>query len=90
MHFELNEEKRRRNIEKHGIDFEDAVYVFASNAIIMSDTRANYGEDRKIAVGYVDQGLLVVVFTDRGDIRRLISARRGGRRDHERYKAYFT
>ena len=88
--YEWNEGKRSTNLEKHGIDFEDAVYVFARNVLILSDIRSEYGEDRKIAVGYVDQGLLVVVFTDRGDTQRLISARCGGRRDHERYKAYFT
>jgi uncharacterized DUF497 family protein len=69
--YEWNEGKRSTNLEKHGIDFEDAVYVFARNVLILSDIRSKYGEDRKIAVGCVDQGLLVVVFTDRGDTRKV-------------------
>ncbi|MBL8570624.1 MAG: BrnT family toxin [Phreatobacter sp.] len=80
MQFEWDENKRLANIEKHGIDFEDAVNVFDQDGPVYESSHAV--EARWIAIGSVDGVLIAVVWTLRGESRRLISARRA--RDHER------
>lgn len=73
--FEWHENKNFLNREKHGIDFETAAYVFKDKYYIeMYDFEHSINEDRYIAIGMVDD-LLFVVFTERGERIRLISAR---------------
>ena len=73
--FEWDEEKNRLNQKKHGISFETAVYVFQdANYIEMYDFEHSADEDRYIALGLVGEALFVV-FTERKENIRLISAR---------------
>ena len=73
--FEWDEEKNRLNQKKHGISFETAVYVFEdANHIEMYDFEHSADEDRYIALGLVGE-VLFVVFTERKENIRLISAR---------------
>ena len=75
MKFEWNEEKNRLNIEKHNLSFETAVYVFEDpNYIEIYDFEHSTYEDRYIAIGLVGE-VLFVVFTERKDRIRIISAR---------------
>ena len=75
LKFEWDEEKNRVNREKHGISFETAAYVFRDEFYIeMYDFEHSIDEDRYIAIGLVGE-LLFVVFTERGEVIRLISAR---------------
>ena len=75
LKFEWDEEKNRVNREKHGISFETAAYVFRDEVYIeMYDFEHSIDEDRYIAIGLVGE-LLFVVFTERGEVIRLISAR---------------
>ena len=75
MKFEWNEEKSRLNIEKHNLSFETAVYVFDDpNYIEIYDFEHSTYEDRYIAIGLVGE-VLFVVFTERKDRIRIISAR---------------
>ena len=75
LRFEWDEEKDRLNQEKHGISFEAAAYVFKDEHYIeMYDFEHSVDEDRYIAIGKVGE-LLFVVFTERLDNIRLISAR---------------
>ena len=75
LKFEWDEEKDRINREKHGISFETASYVFLDEHYIeMYDFEHSIDEDRYIAIGRVGD-LLFVVFTERGENIRLISAR---------------
>ena len=70
-----HEEKERINRQKHGISFETASYVFRDEHYIeMYDFEHSMEEDRYIAIGMVGD-LLFVVFTERGENIRLISAR---------------
>jgi uncharacterized DUF497 family protein len=55
--------------------------IFEGPTLEWPDERRDYGEDRVITLGAVDDDVLVVVYTDRGTVRRIISARpAGGRR----------
>ena len=75
LNFEWDEEKNRINREKHGISFETAAFVFRDEYYIeMYDFEHSIDEDRYIAIGMVGD-LLFVVFTERGENIRLISAR---------------
>jgi len=53
------------------------------------DNRRDCGEVRYISLGLVDHVPYVVVHTERDGNTRLISARRGGRKDYETYKNRF-
>ena len=75
MTFEWDETKNQLNKRKHGISFETAAYVFQDRYYIeMYDFEHSTQEDRYIAIGRVGE-VLFVVFTERSDNIRLISAR---------------
>src|SRR5690349_19934133 len=87
MEFEWDEAKCRTNILKHGIDFVDVVELFSAYFAEQEDRRRNYGETRFLVLGVAAGNVLRVVYTWRGDKRRIISARRA-RRDERR--AYYA
>ena len=75
MKFEQDEDKNTINKEKHKISFETAAYVFDDPYYIeMFDFEHSVDEDRYIAIGRVGD-IVFVVFTERKDTIRLISAR---------------
>lgn len=75
MTFEWDEAKNQLNKKKHGISFDTAAYVFQDrNYIEMYDFEHSTQEDRYIAIGCVGE-VLFVVFTERRENIRLISAR---------------
>ena len=85
MQFEWDAAKAAANLRKHGVDFEDALRIFAGRILIETDRRRDYGEDRFIALGAVEGQVLKVVFTRRGSALRLISAWKAGQRDTATY-----
>ena len=89
MEFEWDSIKNQRNIEKHGIDFTDAVRIFERPTLKVVDNRRNYGEKRIVAMGTVEDVILYVVYTVRDDIWRIISARRANRRERKKYFEIF-
>ncbi|NOS90179.1 MAG: BrnT family toxin [Methylococcaceae bacterium] len=87
MKYIWDENKNRSNIDKHGIDFIDAVRIFEGGTLEQEDRRFDYGEIRIYAIGLINGLEIVVVYTDtETDQRRIISARRA--EPHER-KAYW-
>lgn len=75
MKFEWDELKNSINKEKHKISFETAAHVFDDPEYIeMYDFEHSVDEDRYIAIGRVGD-ILFVVFTERKENIRLISAR---------------
>ena len=76
LKFEWDEEKAAINLKKHKVAFEDAVYVFQDeNRIEFFDAEHSDNEDRYVAIGMVGT-IIYVVFTERKDIIRIISARK--------------
>ncbi|MGD2013255.1 MAG: BrnT family toxin [Desulfobacterales bacterium] len=86
MNFEWDPNKAIANINKHGIDFADAVTVFDDlNAVTIDDL--DYEEQRFITIAMDAFGrILVVVYTWRGDNIRLISARKATKNERKKYE----
>ena len=86
MEFDWDPVKARANLTKHGILFEAARAVFDDPlAIERLDDSEEYGEDRFIIVGIVQDLLLSIVYVERKQAVRLISARRASRKEQDDY-----
>ncbi len=83
--FEWDENKRQANIEKHGIDFADIRPIFSHPIVEFTDNRRDYGEIRTILLGQIKGRVLYVVYTQRGSIKRIISARKANKREQRKY-----
>jgi uncharacterized protein len=86
MQFEWDEAKRLANLEKHGLDFADAVELIQGQMVIGRDQRFDYGEERYIGFGALRQRVIAVVFSRKEpDVIRLISLRKANQREQRRY-----
>lgn len=77
MRFEWDPAKAAENLAKHGVSFAEAATVFRDPlSVTGSDPDHSFDEERFITFGVSIRGrLLVVAYTERGDIIRIISAR---------------
>ena len=85
MRFEWNDKKNHLNLEKHGLDFNDAEFIFSSETITFVDDREEYGEERLITLGKLKNRVVVVVRTQRGAATRIISMRKANEREKKIY-----
>ncbi|MCH9019293.1 MAG: BrnT family toxin [Proteobacteria bacterium] len=85
MAFEWDARKNAVNLAKHGIEFADATRMFEGAVLERLDDREDYGETRIAAVGVVEGRELFVVYTMRGENRRIISARKANRHERQAY-----
>lgn len=85
MAYQWDTDKAATNLSKHGINFADAVSVFADDlAVTISEER--FDEERFITIGIDGLGrVLVVVYTWRGNEIRLISARKATQAERKQY-----
>lgn len=88
--FEWDEEKRRRNIEDHGLDFRLAARIFAHPVLESEDRRRDYGETRFRALGHIDGAFYLVAYTWRGNCRRILSAWKVGCDGRKRYETLLS
>ena len=73
-------------MNKHGIDFADAITVFDDLTAITIDD-PDYDEERFVTIGMDAFGrILVVVYAWRGDIIRIISARKATKHERKQYE----
>ncbi len=77
--------KRAKTLKDRGIDFEEASEVFAGAAMDFQDTRQDYGETRIITFGFLDNRMVVIVWTQRGETRHIISMRKANEREIKKY-----
>jgi uncharacterized DUF497 family protein len=80
-----HETKRQQNIRDHKLDFRDAKRVFAGPTITFEDERFDYDEWRFITVGLLDGCVVVLSHTQRGNAIRMISMRKGTKREEIRF-----
>ncbi len=80
-----DEAKRAKILAERGLDFADAEKVFAGDHFDRRDDRREYGEQRFITAGYLQERFVVVTWTPRDRGRRIISMRYG----HADEEAYY-
>jgi uncharacterized DUF497 family protein len=88
VQIEFDPDKREKTLRERGLDFAQAGEVFAGMHFTQVDRRMDYGEERFITVGTLNGRTVVVVWTPRGQSRRIISMRKANAREQARYKAY--
>ena len=86
MKYEWDETKSRKNAAKHGLSFEDAEQVFSGPCVTFEDDRFDYGEERLITLGLLAGRLVVIAHSPRDEGTRIISMRKGNRREQEIYQ----
>jgi uncharacterized DUF497 family protein len=89
LSFEWDSNKARRNIETHGISFDEASTAFSDTlSLTIHDPLHSDQENRFILVGNSYRNrLLIVVHTERGNKIRIISARKATNKERKQYEA---
>lgn len=85
MEFERDPNKSERTYARRGFDFAFAADIFTGPTAEVVDARHDYGEARVQAIGRTAGLALVVVYTDRGDVRRIISARVANKKERAQW-----
>lgn len=75
LKFEWDESKNESNKASHGIDFHAATEVFRPGRLEVEDKRYHYGENRFKIIGKIGAEEVVVIYTMRDEVYRIISAR---------------
>ena len=84
--FEWDSAKSDANLRERGFGFDVATAAFLdSDHLTIDTTRAADGESRQKLIGMIDDKLFAVVFTMRGAITRIISARRANTKEMRIY-----
>ena len=84
--FDWDDTKAAINLAKHGVPFDYATRIFLDPRFVAFDaSRDSDQETRHKAVGVIEGKLLVVVYTERNGVRRIISARRANVMEQRAY-----
>ena len=86
-----DESKNAANLKEHGISFEEASALFTSGVDYLEifDEQHSVEEDRFIAIGPIQRGLVLVVYAERKeDIVRIIGARWATKREGGLYRVH--
>lgn len=88
MTFQWDKNKAQANLVKHGVSFEEGTTVFGDQmSITIPDPDHSTTEDRFVILGHSHrQRLLVVIFAERGDSIRVISARCATKNERKCYE----
>ncbi|MFM7904261.1 MAG: BrnT family toxin [Microcystis sp.] len=88
MQFDWDKNKAERNLSKHEVSFEEAKTVFDDPLYVdFYDLDHSEDEDRYLLVGQSNRGrLLIISYTERDNLIRLISAREVTKTERETYE----
>jgi len=87
VQLDWDEAKNRRNLRKHGIDFETAILVFEDPYSMAVLDRVVYGEERWQTIGVAgDVTVVVVAHTLSEEVIRIISARKATPQERRSYE----
>lgn len=88
LSFSWDQQKADANVKKHGVEFAQAITVFADIlSLTVADPDHSHDEERLLTTGMSRDGqVLVVVHTDSGDDIRVISARAATPRERRQYE----
>ena len=86
VEFEWDNNKAAANWREHGFTFQHVVKAFSDHfAVEWIDNRENYGEERFNLLGMCGGVILHVTYTERGELIRIVSARRAQKHEQEHY-----
>ena len=85
MRVTFDRAKRDATFGQRGLAFEDAAIVFDGSTLDMVGDRFDYGEERVISVGRLRGRMVIVVWTQRGNARHVISMRKANEREEKRF-----
>jgi hypothetical protein len=86
LEFEWDDIKAAENVRHHGVSFAQAALAFRDPfAVEWVDVREAYGEERIILLGMTGDQVLTVVYTERAERIRIISARRATKNEQDLY-----
>jgi hypothetical protein len=88
--FVWGEAKRRLNLRKHAIDFADAEKIFRGVTFTAEDTREDYGEQRFLTLGLLEDQVVSVAHTEQGGEIRIISIRKATKHEARFYFSQIT
>jgi len=79
-----DEDKRALTLQHRELDFAQAAEVFAGVTLTVEDDRQDYGETRYQTYGRLGGAIVQIVWTRRGDARRIISMRKCNGREKQK------
>jgi uncharacterized DUF497 family protein len=82
----FDEAKRQLTLQERGLDFAKAGAIWEGPTYTVPDQRREYAEDRFITYGMMAERQVVVVWTWRGEDRRIISLRKANEREQARFR----
>jgi uncharacterized protein len=82
--------KREALLRERGLDMRRAKEVFVGTHLTRVDDRFDYGEPRYISAGWLDERIVVLVWTPRGVARRIISIRHCHEREAKKIRPHLT
>ena len=86
MQYSYDKTKRVLNLKKHGLDFDDVKLVIESGkTLTFEDTRFEYGEQRFITLGMLQDTLVVIVTSETENEIRIISMRKADKNEQAIY-----
>lgn len=85
MAITFDAEKQLKTLQERGLDFARCADVFDGYHLTTADDRHDYGEVRYLTIGFLDQRMVVVVWTWRGRDQRIISMRKANDREQKAY-----
>lgn len=88
--FVWDKAKRHENLRKHHIDFADAEKVFLGLTFTAEDNREAYGEQRFLTLGLLEDQVVSVTHTERGEEIRIISIRKATKHEARFYFSQIT
>lgn len=86
----FDQTKNARNVRERGLSFERAAEFDFESATFLWDVRRDYGEIRRIAIGYLDRRLHFLCFVEIPDGIRIISFRKANPRESRKYGKSLT
>ena len=88
--FDWDVKKAETNLKKHEVSFDEAKTVFLDDyARTFKDVEHSVGEIRELIIGYSNNNrLLIVIFTQRDDLIRIISARKVTKNERKLYEDF--
>lgn len=86
MQIEYDPAKRIATLAARGLDMARTAEIWAAATLTIPDARQDYGEPRYVTAGFLDSRMVIVVWTERGETRRIISPRKANAREQAAYR----